>query len=79
MSTIDNGGQAFPCLERGGNGLDLTDGGMYLRDYFAAKAMAQLIAIYEDSSVEGFLQSCAESAYQYADAMLKARKEGGAS
>lgn len=79
MSTIDNGGQAFPCLERGGNGLDLTDGGMSMRDYFAAKAMAQLIAIYEDSSVEGFLQSCAESAYQYADAMLRARKEGGAS
>jgi len=26
MSTNGNGGQAFPCLERGGNGLDLTDG-----------------------------------------------------
>ena len=28
--------QAFPTLERGAGGLDLTDAGMSLRDYFAA-------------------------------------------
>ena len=27
---------AFPVLERGGSGLELTDPGMTLRDYFAA-------------------------------------------
>ena len=32
-----NGGQAFPCLEMGGNGLELTDGGMTLRQYAAIK------------------------------------------
>ncbi len=35
MSTKD-GGPAFPILERGGNGLELTCVGMSLRDYFAA-------------------------------------------
>lgn len=33
----DDSGQAFPCLERGGSGLDLTDGGMTLRQYAAIK------------------------------------------
>lgn len=34
--------QAFPCLERGGNGLELTDPGMSLRDYFAGQVIAGL-------------------------------------
>lgn len=37
MSNMNDGGQAFPCLERGGSGLDLTDGGMTLRQYAAIK------------------------------------------
>ena len=42
--------------------------GMTLRDYFAAKAMQ---AILHDSEV--FWAGAASLAYQYADAMLKAR------
>ena len=47
MRNTNTGGQAFPCLERGGNGLDLTDGGMTLRDYFAAKATDDDVAYYK--------------------------------
>jgi hypothetical protein len=39
--------------------------GMTLRDYFAAKAMADL--------TWQFPESCAQQCYQIADAMLKAR------
>lgn len=47
MSTKDTGGQAFPCYERGSAGagpLELTDPGMTLRDYFAAKVVQAGIA-----------------------------------
>ena len=85
MSTTGNGGQAVPCLERGGNGLDLTDGGMTLRDYFAAKALPIMWDAYDkgycglNDKDEPNMKTMAEGAYQMADAMLKARKEGGAS
>jgi hypothetical protein len=39
---------------------------MTLRDYFAAKAMQSLV-------IDTMPNKCAELAYQYADAMLKAR------
>ena len=67
MSTIDNGGPAFPV----GSG-DMRDpGGMSLRDYFAAKAMQGLMASPSDpASVE----IAAEWSYKVADAMLEARK-----
>ena len=41
--------------------------GMTLRDYFAAKAMVKLMGT-EDIHV------CCESAYEWADAMMKARE-----
>jgi hypothetical protein len=44
--------------------------GMTLRDYFAAKAMASL-ATYEEYPP----WRAAAKAYEYADAMLKARQE----
>jgi len=69
---INTGGPAFPTLEE--HGFDNGMTGMTLRDYFAAKAMAQLIAIYEPSEKEGTVPDCAESAYFYADAMLEARE-----
>lgn len=34
---INTGGQAFPCLEAGPDGLDLDDPGMTLRQYAAIK------------------------------------------
>ena len=71
MSTIDNGGPAFPV----GSG-DMRDPvGMTLRDYFAAKAMQGLLA----AQVHGFNDRPAKGpfasmAYEMADAMLSARK-----
>lgn len=44
------------------------EGGMDLRDYFAAKAMQALI----DDDV--FFEDVASSAYEVADAMMEARK-----
>ena len=47
--------------------------GMSMRDYFAAKALQGIV----DSSVEAGLEThrIAESAYNIADAMMKARTE----
>ena len=59
--------QAFPCDSR-----DSADfAGMTVRDYFAAKAMAALIHV----QVKTAQQQSAESAYEWADAMLKAREQ----
>jgi hypothetical protein len=44
--------------------------GMTLRDYFAAKAMQSLIHV----QVKTAQQMTAETAYEWADAMLKARE-----
>lgn len=69
--------QAFPTLERGGQGLELTDAGMTLRDYFAANAMQGAFTSPIESSRDG--KDCiAMHAYAMADAMLKARKGGEA-
>lgn len=77
MSAHDNGGPAFPFIqvtqtEEGpfvqGNS------GMSLRDYFAAQALAGFMSIPggSDPKID------AAYAYRIADAMLAARKEGGA-
>jgi hypothetical protein len=48
--------------------------GMTLRDYFAAKALP--MAIKEMNEAESYdINDAAIVAYQYADAMLKAREE----
>ena len=46
-----------------------------LRDYFAAKALISLITLYEPASFHGTIPALADSAYQYADAMLESRKQ----
>ena len=46
-----------------------TEGGMTLRDYFAAKAMQGLLA----SEVNAPLKTFATKAYEMADAMMEAR------
>ena len=77
MNTINDGGPAFP-----GQWYDFQPltgeqvvreqwGGMSLRDYFAAKAMAALIAEYAQMSGPDII---AHVAYMMADAMLKARE-----
>lgn len=71
--------KAFPSInwdsqiESKNNQLTPISSGMDLRDYFAAKALQGII----DSSIDAGLEThrIAESAYQIADAMMKARKE----
>ena len=64
----ETGGPAFPVGEEA---LMRNLQGMTLRDYFAAKAMQ---AILNDPSWRGHICSTAAStAYEMADAMLKAR------
>ena len=61
-SDINEGGPAFP-----GYG----ETGMTLRDYFAAKAMQGFAA---DPDTTGSAEIIAKVAYQWADAMIKARE-----
>jgi hypothetical protein len=50
------------------------EGGMMLRDYFAAQALP--MAIQEMNEAESYdINDAAIVAYQYADAMMKARQE----
>ena len=66
MSTINNGGPAFPV----GSG-DMRDPvGMSLRDYFAAKAMQGMMAGNWNTNYDDW----ARHAYRLADAMIKARE-----
>ena len=66
---------AFPVLERGGSGLDLTDPGMTLRDYFAAQAIGPLLQQIETYPDENWRMGIAIDAYAMADAMLAARAD----
>ena len=65
---------AFPVLERGGNGLELTDPGMTLRDYFAAQALGTILHYAESYPRESWRTSVALEAYAMADALLDARE-----
>jgi hypothetical protein len=58
---------AFPWMHK-----DITCTGMTLRDYFAAKAMQAIIG-REDNRFTTTLEFVGGKAYQYADAMIKAR------
>jgi hypothetical protein len=65
MSNTNTGGPAFPSTHPHGQ-----DEGMTLRDYFAAKAMQALITVqFQTKQAQS-----AETAYEWADAMLKARE-----
>jgi hypothetical protein len=69
MSEIEDGGAAFPSEY-------YAEQGMTLRDYFAAAALQGLLAKYgnteEERSDDTIVQ--ASTCYEYADAMLEARK-----
>jgi hypothetical protein len=65
MSKINTGGSAFPS--HGSMG-EVTQEGMTLRDYFAAKAMQGLM----DAAMP--MPEIAQAAYQMADDMLKERE-----
>ena len=67
---MDNTGEpAFPTSAH-----NLTNDGMTLRDYFAAKAMQGMLA---NSETDQTFVATASYSYLYADAMLAARKTNG--
>lgn len=80
MSTLNNGGPAFPYV---GQQYKEHGTGMTLRDYFAAKALA---AVFTDAMAEAregsglfqdpdWREGIALDAYKYADAMLAERQK----
>lgn len=78
MSDINTGGPAFPTATLA----QKTEGGMTLRDYFAAKAMQAFISTYpcqaidrEDGGIPTDATAISEDAYEMADAMMKERSE----
>lgn len=87
---IDDGGPAFPTrpsMTSDGKNIILPQDGMKLRDYFAAKAMqaafagagARMVADRDERYDEtNWAQVVASNAYNMADAMIAARKPGGA-
>jgi hypothetical protein len=91
---IKDGGPAFPvstaAAESGGYGhqdghYTWQFGGLTMRDYFAAKALAALLSGPDDTACEAtdpegiqrerneYAEDVACDAYRYADAMIKAR------
>ena len=73
MSTrIDDGGPAFPTDPETYNGTGLC--GMSLRDWFAGMALSGKCGYPVKESIVGHI--LAKEAYDIADAMLAARKEG---
>jgi hypothetical protein len=69
MSAANTGGPAFPLMFTHAT----TQYGMTLRDYFAAKAMQGMFASGNlPKSVQN--DELASVAYEFADAMLKARE-----
>lgn len=72
MSEKNTGGLAFPVTEQ--NGVNYPDGGMTLRDYFAAKWMQGFVAYSGPETYEHVTKDeAAKRAYEMADAMLRAR------
>jgi hypothetical protein len=69
--TAETGGPAFPCEKQ----TNWTSAGMTLRDYFAAKAMQGILTATLTPNTVWSQDEAAETAYNVADAMLKARKE----
>ena len=56
----------------------IQESGMDLRDYFAAKAMQGFISegtMFETKQNEFQSDACAKAAYEWADAMMKARSK----
>lgn len=75
MSKIDDGGYAFPRAATETNNPNMffePQEGMTLRDYFAAAALQGILA----NPTEVSSATVVKASYEYADAMLAARKEG---
>jgi hypothetical protein len=86
MSAINDGGPAFPekratkMFVSGPDGqpepIFETIGGMTLRDWFAGQSLSGLLQISTGDTLNGkrYADHVAASAYEMADAMLKARE-----
>lgn len=70
----DDGGPAFPNV----TGDYYDNNGMKLRDYFASAALQGVLMNYTTEKYGATNEMVARAAYRYADAMLEARKNGGA-
>jgi hypothetical protein len=70
MSNTNTGGPAFPGLDYIDQHGKKNPEGMTLRDYFAAKAMQSICNVWPRITPE----STAKTAYEFADAMLRARE-----
>lgn len=75
MSEKDDGGQAFPSSHY--------HDGMNLRDWYAGQALAGMLAHStryrpRQGAPSNWHDAISEEAYELADAMLAARKGGGA-
>lgn len=85
MSAQDSGGPAFPCTEANYTDPKWTSKGLSMRDYFAAKALSGMLASKDSEDFDSeqlrrnnytaYCANYAESAYEFADAMLEARKK----
>jgi len=77
--TKDDGGPAFPVQELNADGSPATlTLGATLRDYFAAKALIGLISEHahpQSAGSWGHIDELADKAFEFADAMLSARKQ----
>ena len=68
MNYTNTGGPAFPTVM-----VDKPEGGMTLRDYFAAKAMQSLIINTDENSAFEADLWVGNMSYDIADALLKAK------
>lgn len=75
----NNGGPAFPAHCTSDGHAANVDGGMSLRDYFAAKAMQGMLAHAtryrpRPGASSNWHEAMSEEAYEIADAMLRAKE-----
>jgi hypothetical protein len=78
MTTTDDGGPAFPQSEVPKLGYEAPAEGMSLRDYVATKALAAMIGKDNKDGKHccaNGVPLLAKYAYEYADALLAARKQ----
>lgn len=81
MSNEKDGGPAFPAFDRSDkDGYPIpSERGMTLRDYFAAKIMASVVAHPTEHQMVKDHASAAGFAYEAADAMLSERRKQASS
>lgn len=85
MSSINDGGPAFPVQDNLCPNGQVGSPGMTLRDYFAAQIIGHLVSNsnqnpewIRNTGREEQAKTYAENAYSLADAMIAARGNGGA-